>query len=130
MQTDLKVGLSYTSSKTVTKEETAIALGSGDMEVLATPILVALMENAAMKAVIDGLEDDQTTVGARIEVAHTRPTAIGGTVRATATLTGVEGRKLTFAVRAEDGNGLIGEGIHVRYIVDRNRFMAKVKGQE
>lgn len=130
MLTEMKVGQYYTSNKTVTKEDTAIALGSGDMEVLATPALVALMENAAMEAVIEGLEDDQTTVGAHIDVSHTRPTPLGGTVRATATLTCVEGRKLTFAVKAEDGNGLVGEGTHVRYIVDRARFLAKLGNQE
>ena len=67
----LKKGLYYTSSATVTAEKTAIAMGSGDMEVLATPALVALLENAAMEAVIEELDDDQTTVGARIDVMHT-----------------------------------------------------------
>ena len=119
----MKTKLYYTSTSTVTAENTAIALGSGDMEVLATPALVALMENAAMEAVIEELDDEQTTVGAHIDVAHLRPTPIGETVHATAVLTAVEGRKLTFSVKAEDGHGVIGEGTHVRYIVDRHRFL-------
>lgn len=123
----LKKGLYYTSSATVTAEKTAIAMGSGDMEVLATPALVALLENAAMEAVIEELDDDQTTVGARIDVMHTRPTAVGATVRATAILTDVDGRKLTFVLKAEDNDGTIGQGTHVRYIVDRSRFLAKLK---
>lgn len=123
----MKTKLYYTSTSTVTAENTAIALGSGDMEVLATPALVALMENAAMEAVIEELDDEQTTVGAHIDVAHLRPTPIGETVHATAVLTEVEGRKLTFSVKAEDGHGVIGEGTHVRYIVDRHRFLGKLK---
>ena len=126
----MKTGLYYTSTATVTAENTAIALGSGDMEVLATPALVALMENAAMEAVIEELDDEQTTVGAHIDVAHLRPTPMGETVHATATLTAVEGRKLTFSVKAEDNHGAIGEGTHVRYIVDRNRFLNKLKKQD
>ena len=121
----MKTKLYYTSTSTVTAENTAIALGSGDMEVLATPALVALME-----AVIEELDDEQTTVGAHIDVAHLRPTPIGETVHATAVLTAVEGRKLTFSVKAEDGHGVIGEGTHVRYIVDRHRFLDKLKKQD
>ncbi len=123
----MKKGLYYTSNATVTTDKTALALGSGDMEVLATPALVALLENAAMEAVIEELDDDQTTVGARIDVSHTRPTPVGGTVHATAVLDEVDGRKLTFSVRAEDNDGPIGEGTHIRYIVDRNRFLDKLK---
>ncbi len=122
----MEKGLYFTSTSTVTAENTAIAMGSGDMDVLATPSLVALMENAAMEAVIEKLDDDQTTVGAHIDIAHIRPTPIGETVHATAVLTAVEGRKLTFNVKAEDGQGLIGEGTHVRYIVDRNIFLSKL----
>ncbi len=123
----MKKGLYYTSNATVTTDKTALALGSGDMEVLATPALVALLENAAMEAVIEELDDDQTTVGAHIDVSHTRPTPVGGTVHATAVLDEVDGRKLTFSVRAEDNDGPIGEGTHIRYIVDRNRFLDKLK---
>ena len=104
---ELKKGLSSQSSVTVSAGNTAAAMGSGDLDVFATPAMVALMENAAMKAVADALPEGSTTVG-------------------TAVVTGVEGRKLTFNVGARDAEGMIGEGIHIRYAVDRRRFMEKV----
>lgn len=122
----MNIGLNYTSVTTVENSNTALALGSGDMEVFATPAMVALMENAAMNAVAAHLEAGQTTVGSQITTTHIKPSALGATITATATLTAVEGRKLTFAVEAYDGETLIGSGTHVRYIVDRERFLAKL----
>lgn len=119
--------LSHTSTTVVAETNTACTLGSGDLQVLATPAMVALMENAAMSAAATLLSDDESTVGAQISVSHLRPTGIGHTVSATATLTAHEGRKLSFAVTASDEQGVIGEGIHTRYIVSRERFMAKVQ---
>ena len=124
---ELKKGLSSQSSVTVSAGNTAAAMGSGDLDVFATPAMVALMENAAMKAVADALPEGSTTVGAEMNVTHIKPSGLGAEIVATAVLTGVEGRKLTFNVGARDAEGLIGEGIHVRYIVDREKFMAKVK---
>lgn len=123
----MQTGISYTSTEEVTPQMTAIAMGSGDMEVLATPCMAALMENAAMLAVRPALEEGQTTVGSMIHTTHLHPTPVGATIHATATLTAIEGRKLTFAITAEDPNGVIGEGTHVRYIVDRQRFLNKLK---
>lgn len=122
----MEKGLSYTSKVEVTSGNTAIALGSGDMEVFATPALVALMENAAMNAVRGALPEGSTTVGAMIQTSHVKPSAIGETVQATAVLQEIEGRKLTFSVSAVDSQGIVGEGTHVRYIVDRQRFLAKL----
>ena len=122
----MNIGLNYTSVTTVENSNTALTLGSGDMEVFATPAMVALMENAAMNAVAAHLEAGQTTVGSQITTTHIKPSALGATISATATLTAVEGRKLTFAVEAYDGETLIGSGTHVRYIVDRERFLAKL----
>ncbi len=122
----MNIGLNYTSVTTVENSNTALALGSGDMEVFATPAMVALMENAAMNAVAAHLEAGQTTVGSQITTTHIKPSALGATITATATLTAVEGRKLSFAVEAHDGETLIGSGTHVRYIVDRERFLAKL----
>ena len=124
---ELKKGLSSQSSVTVSAGNTAAAMGSGDLDVFATPAMVALMENAAMKAVADALPEGSTTVGAEMNVTHIKPSGLGAEIVATAVLTGVEGRKLTFNVGARDAEGLIGEGIHIRYIVDREKFMAKVK---
>ncbi|ADY37139.1 thioesterase family protein [Bacteroides gallinaceum] len=122
----MEKGLTYTSKVKVTQANTALALGSGDMEVFATPALVALMENAAMKAVQPELPEGSTTVGAFIETTHVKPSALGEEVSATAVLENVEGRKLAFKVTASDTKGVVGEATHIRYIVDRERFMSKL----
>ena len=121
----LETGLTYTSRLTVGNENTAIALGSGDMPVLATPAMMALMENAAMLAVASELEDGDTTVGGHIESSHLRPTPVGAEVSATATLEKIDGRKLYFKIIAHQGDVLIGEGTHLRFIVSREKFLAK-----
>lgn len=123
----MEIGLTFTSTTVVDNTNTAVALGSGDMEVFATPAMVALMENAAMNAVTPHLEAGQTTVGTEISTTHIKASALGATITATATLTAIEGRKLTFAVTAHDGDNIIGDGTHTRFIVDRERFLAKVK---
>ena len=111
---------------TVTPALTAAAMGSGDLNVLATPALVALMEKAAMTAAARNLPPSDTTVGAYISTSHLKPTAVGHTVRARATITAVENRKITFHVAAYEGDELVGEGEHVRYVVDRERFLSKL----
>ena len=123
----METGLTYTSTVVVSKENVAATMGSGDLNVFATPAMVALMENAAMKAVADALPEGSTTVGAEMNVTHIKPSGLGAEIVATAVLTGVEGRKLTFNVGARDAEGMIGEGVHVRYVVDREKFMAKVR---
>ena len=123
----MNIGLSYTATTTVNQNNTALALGSGDMEVFATPAMVALMENAAMNAVAPHLEAGQTTVGTQITTSHIKASALGATISATATLTAVDGRSLTFAITAREGDKIIGEGVHTRFIVDRERFLAKLK---
>lgn len=122
----MEIGLTYTSKAVVNETNTAIVLGSGDMAVFATPAMIALMENAAMLAVAQHLPEGSTTVGAMMSSSHVKPTAPGREVKATAVLKEVDGRKLTFEVRAEDENGVIGEGTHIRYIVDRNKFLSKL----
>lgn len=123
----LETGLTYTATTEVTPEKSALAMGSGNLLVFATPALVALMENAAMMAVATSLPEGSTTVGGAINIQHTRPSGIGQKVSATARLTAVDGRKLSFELVAHDSSGVIGEGTHVRFIVDAERFMAKVK---
>ena len=122
----MEKGLTYTNKDTVRVENIAKTVGSGDMEVFATPAMAALMENAAMNAVASSLPEGSTTVGSLLEITHSRPSGMGETVSATATLEEVEGRKLTFSVVAHDSKGVIGEGKHVRYVVDRERFLAKL----
>ena len=110
----------------MTDAVTAIEVGSGDMPVLATPIMMALMENAAMLAVKDELPEGCTTVGGHIESSHLRPSKIGDVVRAEAEVTKVDGKKITFKVSVYCGNTLIGEGTHLRFVVDREKFLSKL----
>ncbi|MDE6069501.1 MAG: dihydrolipoamide acyltransferase [Alistipes sp.] len=123
----LEKGVSATSRTTVAAADTAAAMGSGDMPVFATPAMVALMENAAMRAVAAELPEGATTVGAEMNVAHIKPSGVGAEIVASAVVTAVEGRKITFNVGARDAEGPIGEGTHVRFVVDRRRFLAKVE---
>ena len=123
----MEKGLTFTSTTVVNEQNIARAIGSGDLEVFATPAMAALMENAAMKAVASELPEGSTTVGSLLEITHQRPSGLGEEVKATATLEEVDGRKLTFSVRAEDSKGVIGEGRHIRFVVDAARFMSKLK---
>jgi predicted thioesterase len=123
----LKEGLSYTSAVEVKHENLAVTLESGDMEVFATPALVALMENAAMLCVAPELPEGSSTVGGMIQTSHVKPSAPGATIEATATLTQVDGRKLLFKVEAYENGVLVGEGTHLRFIVDRAKFLSKLK---
>lgn len=125
----IKEGLTHTSKIKVTLENCASAVGSGGLDVFATPSMVALIENAAMNAVAPFLPEGSTTVGAEIDTTHIKPSALGAEIEATATLTAIEGRKLVFDVEARDTSGTIGKGTHVRFIVDIERFMAKVKAE-
>ena len=122
----VEVGLNHTSELTVTDAVTAVRMGSGDMPVLATPAMMALMENAAMLAVADELPEGSTTVGGHIASSHLRPSKIGDVVRAVAEVTKVDGRKIEFNVSAYSGDVLLGEGTHLRIVVDRERFMSKI----
>lgn len=116
----------YAISTIVSREHLACTVGSGDLPVLATPVMVSWMENAAMHCAKPLLSGGESTVGSRISVSHLRPTAIGEKVNATATLVERDGRKLTFHVEATDNQGKIGEGEHVRYIIKRDKFMSKL----
>ena len=119
-------GIKYTSRTIVAEENFACTMGSGNLPVFATPALVALMENAAMLAVADSLDEGATTVGGEISIKHLKPSAIGTEIKATATLSSAEGRKLTFNVEAYDASGLVGEGTHVRFIVEKEKFMSRI----
>ena len=122
----IEIGLRHTSELIVTDAMTAIEVGSGDMPVLATPMMMALMENAAMLAVKEHLPEECTTVGGHIESSHLRPSKIGDVVTAVAEVTKVDGKKVIFKVAAYSGEILLGEGTHLRFIVDKKRFLDKL----
>jgi fluoroacetyl-CoA thioesterase len=112
---------------TVTEQDTAAALGSGDVRVLGTPRLVALCEQAACQAVAGGLAPGETTVGLRVEFTHIAPTRVGSVVKAEATLDRFNGRRMLFTVSATDGCGLIGAGKIQRVLVDTDDFLDKAR---
>ena len=122
----MQIGKQYTSTMIVEEKHLACNVGSGDLPVFATPMMMALMENAAMLCVADELENGSSTVGGQISSSHIKPAGLGKTVTATAELISAEGRKLKFKVSASDEGGLIGEGEHLRFIIDKEQFMSKV----
>ena len=126
----LRPGLSATVSMTVTDDDTALALRSGDVPVLVTPRVVCLAEEAAVQAVAGEIGERETTVGYRVQLDHLAPTAVGGRVDAEATLEHVESRRLTFRVSVSDGRGLVAAGRITRVVVERDRFLEKAAGAE
>lgn len=121
----LEIGIKGSSSCTVTLNDTAKALGSGGLDVLSTPKLIALMENAALLSVRPYLEEGSDTVGTLINVKHLAATPVGMTVRAEAELIEIDRRRLVFSVKAWDEVELVGEGTHERFIVDMEKFTNK-----
>lgn len=128
MSNSLTTGLIGIATTTVTTANIAATMKSGSLAVFATPAMCALMEEAACAAVNAHFEEGSGTVGISLNITHDRATAMDDTVKATATLTAVEGRKLVFSVQAEDSKGLIGKGSHERFIINNEKFMAKVNG--
>jgi predicted thioesterase len=122
----LAPGLSATIELVVSEADTAIALGSGDVPVLATPRLLALAEEATVAAVAGALDPGATTVGQRVILEHRSATPVGTEVRADAVLVEVDGRSLTFQVAVSDAGGPVGEATVVRVVVDRGRFLERL----
>ncbi len=124
------VGRKGRAESAVTAQNTADAVGSGLVPVFATPYMVALMENAAVNAVQEDLEPGQGTVGTRLDVTHDAATPIGMKVWAEAEVTAVEGKRITLAVRAFDEAGPIGGGVHERFVITVDRFLAKAQAKK
>jgi fluoroacetyl-CoA thioesterase len=122
---DLRPGLTARVVLTVTDADTAAALGSGDVPVLGTPRVVALAEAATVAATAGTLPDGATTVGTRVDLAHLAPTAVGRTVAAEATLSTVDGRRLTFTVAVHDGATVAARGEVERVVLDREAFVKR-----
>jgi predicted thioesterase len=130
MATDeLKAGLQGEAELVVGEEHTALRVGSGRVRVLATPLMIALMESAAVGAVEDALAPGQQSVGTHVDIRHLAATPVGMTVRAMAELVKVDGRLLTFRVAAVDEKEPIGEGTHVRALVDAEGFDARMQAK-
>ena len=126
---ELPKGIVGTKELTVTKDKTAAAVGSGLLDVFATPQMIALMEATASESVAPYLDEGSTSVGTLVNVSHVAATPVGMKVRCESELTEVDGRKLTFTVKAFDECGLIGEGTHERFVVFSEKFMAKTNAK-
>ena len=121
----LETGIKGTKTVTVNEANTAKTMGSGTLDVFATPALIALMEETCWRSVADQLEDGCGTVGTLLEIRHTAPTPVGMDVTCESELTEVDGRRLVFTVQAHDAKGLVGEGRHERFIINNDKFQSK-----
>ncbi len=119
-------GMSATLTYTVTEEDTAIAVGSGDVPVLGTPRLIAWCEAATVSTLAPGLEYGQTSVGVEVTVSHLAPTAVGREVQVSATVDSVDGRRVTFSVAATEGEAGVMTGTIIRVVVDWERFVSRL----
>lgn len=130
MAETLTIGASGQAMAEVTSANTAERFGNAGAAVFATPMLVALMEQAAIDAIRPYLEAGQGTVGTKVEISHLAATPVGMTVRATAKLAEIAGKKLTFMVEAHDDREKVGEGRHERYIIDTAKFLSKIAAKK
>ena len=121
----IEVGMKGEVTTLAEREDTALEVGSGSLLVYAIPCMVALMEGAACEAIADALDENETTVGTELNIRHTAATPVGLEVRAEATVTAVDGKAITFEVRAFDEAGEIGSGTHKRFVVNSQRFLDK-----
>ena len=122
---EIQLGMQGEVTTLAEREDTALEVGSGDLLVYATPCMAALMEGAACEAIAECLQEGQSSVGTSLNIAHTSATPVGLEVRAEAEVTAVEGKVITFAVRAFDEAGEIGSGTHTRVIVNSQKFLEK-----
>ena len=122
---EITVGMTGVVSTIAEREDTALEVGSGALLVYATPCMVALMEGAACEAIAEAMNENQTTVGTALNIEHVSATPVGLEVRAEATVTAVEGKVITFDVKAYDEAGEIGHGIHKRVIISSQKFLER-----
>ena len=122
---EITVGMKGEVITQVEREDTAAEVGSGSLLVYATPCMVALMEGAACEAISSALPEGQTSVGTELNIKHVSATPVGLEVRAVAEVTAVDGKVITFEVKAYDEAGLIGEGTHKRAVINAQRFLER-----
>ncbi|MBE6845013.1 MAG: dihydrolipoamide acyltransferase [Ruminococcus sp.] len=127
---EIKIGTIGTAETIVSKENMAVTVGSGSLEVFSTPMMTALMEKAACNAIADFLEGDETTVGTKLDISHDSATPAGMTVKATAEVIEVNGREIVYTVKAEDECGSIGKGLHKRFLVFSEKFMSRTNSKK
>lgn len=125
----IKNNIKGNAEMTVSANDLAVAVGSGSLDVLATPIMTALMEKASCNCIAEFLENDETTVGTELSIKHLSATPLGMRVTAEAVLTEINGREFTFSINAMDEAGMIGKGTHKRFLVYGEKFVAKTNAK-
>lgn len=126
---ELKTGIKNTGEMTVSEAVTADAWGSGGLPVYATPAMIALMEHTAWESVEPCMEEGMSTVGTKLDVSHTSASPVGAHITCESELVEVDGRRLVFRVSASDDAGPIGEGMHERFIIKTDKFMARTEAK-
>ena len=124
---DALKGLHHSEQLVVAHKDTAAVYGSGALEVFATPAMIALMEKTCLMGVSDKIGEGNTTVGIAVNIKHLKASPVGATIRCDAKLVEVDRRRMVFEVRCYEGETLVGEGIHERFVVESEKFMSKFK---
>ena len=125
MEYDMLKGLRHSETLVVEHKDTAAVYGSGALEVFATPAMIALMEKTCLEAVADKIGESNTTVGIAVNIKHLKASPVGAAIRCEAEITETDRRRLVFEVKCFEGETLVGEGIHERFVVDIEKFMSK-----
>lgn len=124
----MREGMKLVLEKTVKAEETAAKVASGALEVFSTPMLIAFMENTAFNLAQKELEAGDTTVGISVNIKHLKANLVGDLLKCEALLTKIDGKKLFFQVKVTYDEDVVGEGEHIRYIVNEKKFIEKIRG--
>ncbi len=124
---EITPGMTRTQSFTVEENHTAAHIGSGDIQVLSTPMMIAFMENTALHLLAEHLEAGYSSVGTHVDVRHLAPTPLGSQVQVTATVQTVDGSKITLSVEAREGDKLVGTGTHRRAVINTARFLESIQ---
>ena len=125
MEYDNLKGLRHSETLVVEHKHTAAVYGSGALEVFATPAMIALMEKTSLESVADKIGEGNTTVGIAVNIKHLKASPVGSTIRCEAEIVEVDRRRLVFSVKCFEGETVVGEGIHERFVVDSQKFMSK-----
>ena len=125
MEYDMLKGLRHSESLVVEHKDTAAVYGSGALEVFATPAMIALMEKTCLESVANKIGEGNTTVGIAVNIKHLKASPVGSTIRCEGEIVEVDRRRLVFSVKCYEGETLVGEGIHERFVVDSEKFMSK-----
>lgn len=126
MDYEMLNGLHHSEMLKVEHKDTAAVYGSGSLEVFATPAMIALMEKTCLESVNDKIGEGNTTVGIAVNIKHLKASPVGSMIRCDATLVEVDRKRLVFEVKCFEGETLVGEGIHERFVVDSEKFMGKL----